>query len=174
MLMLHAGICVGGSDRSCMLYWKEEKKNTNSFCSFYFGDSCGDAMMKKADAFISIEYSLLIPGILAVFAIIIYMGLYLYNQCILQTNVYLLAVEGSEMSAENNKYILAENIQTLYGLRGDDITIKGSGTMTNPFSIFGMGNEKWNLRAEGEIEGYPLGEKMRLIKKALKVLKNSE
>ena len=131
-------------------------------------------MMKKADAFISIEYSLLIPGILAVFAIIIYMGLYLYNQCILQTNVYLLAVEGSEMSAENNKYILAENIQTLYGLRGDDITIKGSGTMTNPFSIFGMGNEKWNLRAEGEIEGYPLGEKMRLIKKALKVLKNSE
>lgn len=131
-------------------------------------------MMKKADAFISIEYSLLIPGILAVFAIIIYMGLYLYNQCILRTNVYLLAVEGSEMSAENNKYILAENIQTLYGLRGDNITIKGSGTMTNPFSIFGMGNEKWNLRAEGEIEGYPLGEKMRLIKKALKVLKNSE
>lgn len=147
--------------------------------------------MKKTDAFVSIEYSLLLPGILAVFTMIICMGLYLYNQCILQTNVYLLAVEGARLYAEDNqqklillqkkeqelyakKYILTENMQTVYNLKGNNITINGSGTMTNPFSVYGMGDKVWKLGAESKVGVYSPGERLRLMKNALKLLDDTE
>ena len=145
--------------------------------------------MKKVNAFVTIEYSLLLPGILMVFTMLVCMGLYLHNQCILQTNIYLMSMEGARLQKDNNdqrllslqkkeqklyreKYILAEDMQTTYEFEGDKIIITGSGNMTNPFAVFGLGEETWSLSAESKIKVSRPGKTLRLMKSALKLPDN--
>ena len=153
--------------------------------------SCRDVLMKRREmeAFISIEYSLLLPGILIMFTCLVCMGLYLHNQCVLQTNTYILSVEGArldgdtteqrigllqrkEMDIYNNKYILAEDMKTTYQLQGNKITISGNGRMANPFSILGLGKEVWTLSAESEFYLSSPADTLRLMKSVCGILEN--
>ena len=153
--------------------------------------SCRDVFMKRREvkAFVTIEYSLLLPGILIMFTCLIYMGLYLHNQCVLQTNTYILSVEGArvdgdtaeqrigslqrkELDLYNNKYILAEDMKTTYQLQGNKIAISGSGRMANPFSILGLGEEVWTLSTEREFYLSSPADTLRLIKRVCGILEN--
>ena len=162
-------------------------KNTNSFYSFFNGGSCGNAFFKRVEAFVTIEYSLLLPGIMAVFTMLVCMGLYLHNQCVLQTNIYILSIEGAEMYTDKaehrltylqkkeaglykEKYIMAEDIQTDYRLRGNNIVITGSGRMANPFWLFGIGETSWELKAESKVNVISPCDTLRLIKNSCKLL----
>ena len=143
--------------------------------------------MRRVEAFVTIEYSLLLPGIMAVFTMLVCMGLYLHNQCVLQTNIYILSIEGAGMYADNaehrltslqkkeaglykEKYVLAEDIQTAYRLRGNNMVITGSGRMANPFWIFGIGEMSWELKAESNVNIINPCEMLLLIKSAFKLL----
>ncbi|MBR4059244.1 MAG: hypothetical protein IKK03_05320 [Lachnospiraceae bacterium] len=169
------------------MYWKKRTKNTNSFYSFFNGSSCGNVFGKRIDAFVTIEYSLLLPGIMAVFTMLVCMGLYLHNQCVLQTNIYILSIEGAGMYADNaehrltslqkieaglykEKYILTEDMQTAYRLRGNNIIITGSGKMANPFWVFGVGEMSWKLNAESNVNIISPCETLLLIKSAFKLV----
>ena len=43
---------------------------------------------------------------MAVFTMLVCMGLYLHNQCVLQTNIYILSIEGAGMYADNAEHRL--------------------------------------------------------------------
>ena len=169
------------------MYWKKRKKNTSSFYTFFNDSSFRNAILRRVEAFVTIEYSLLLPGIMAVFTMLVCMGLYLHNQCVLQTNIYILSIEGAGMYAEKvehrittlqkkeaglykEKYILAKDMQTVYRLRGNSIVISGSGRMTNPFGIFGIGETSWELKAESDVYVISPCETLRLIKNTFKLL----
>lgn len=143
--------------------------------------------MKKLDAFVTIEYSLLLPVILTLFTMLVCIGLYLHNQCVLQTNVYILSIEGARLNVDdeeqrimllqkketelyNDKYILAEDMQTTYQIKGNEIAITGGGRMVNPFSLFGMGESAWELSAESKANVINPSETLRVIKNVRNLL----
>ena len=119
---------------------------------------------KTVGAFVTIEYTLLIPVLLLLYTCLIYMGLFLQNRCVLQANVYMLGVEASRFTATDpaekvarlqekegqlyHKYILAEELYNTYQIRGNFIYIRSNGQMANPFSVTGIGADTWNLSAE--------------------------
>lgn len=124
---------------------------------------------KEADGFITIEYTLLIPVLLVLYTFLVCIGLYQYNQCILRTNIYILGTEGSQLMNEEassrvamiqemeellyyDKYLLAEELQTAYSVSGNHIEICGSGKMTNPFAVWGLGETSWELKASCKLE----------------------
>lgn len=138
---------------------------------------------KKVKAFVTIEYSLLLPVLLLVFTFLVYIGVYLHNQCVIQTNMYILAVEGARLSANDtsrrisllqeqekklykDKCILTENIQTTYKVEGNKLIISGSGQMINLFWKLGMGEDFWQLSAESSVCINNSWNTLMLLKKA--------
>ena len=136
---------------------------------------------KKLKAFVTIEYSLLLPVLLLIFTFLVYIGVYLHNQCVIQTNMYILAVEGARLSADDtsqrisllreqekklykDKYILTEKLQTTYRVVGNKLIISGSGQMTNPFWKFGIGEDFWQLSAESIVHINNSWDRMRQLK----------
>lgn len=136
---------------------------------------------KHVNGFITIEYTLLIPLLLMLYTFLVCMGLYQYNQCVLRTNIYLLGVESLELADEDatakitalkkiekqlyyDKYILTENLQTVYSARGNHIAISGSGTMFNSLAEWGIGEENWYLEASCAVNTVNAAEIMRLCK----------
>lgn len=116
---------------------------------------------------VTIEYTLLLPSLIVVYVFLIAMLLYSYNQCLLTTNLYLIANQGPEiknLDAEEKvvllkekesklyykKYILVEDLQTSYLIKGDKIEIKGIGTMINIFDNWGLREDGWKVRAKCE------------------------
>ena len=136
---------------------------------------------KNIDGFITIEYTLLIPVLLILYTFLICMGLYQYDQCLLRTNMCLLGSEASCMANEEasskvallqeieenlyyDKYLLVDEMQTVYSVKGNDIKVSGSGRMLNPLNVFGIGEEMWNLNAVCEAEAVNAAETLRLCK----------
>lgn len=135
---------------------------------------------KTVGAFVTIEYTLLIPILLLLYTCLVYMGLFLHNRCVLQTNVYMMGVEGSHLPATDpaekvarlqekegqlyHKYILAEEDYSTYQVRGNYIQIKSNGQMANPFSVAGIGADTWILNAECQITTISPVDTLRLCK----------
>ena len=65
--------------------------------------------MKKDNAFVTVEYSLLLPILFLIYAVLIYVGIYQYNECLLQNDAFLYAIEGEE-APYSDKYILVEEM----------------------------------------------------------------
>ena len=72
---------------------------------------------KKIGAFVTIEYSLLFPLIFMLFSFLVYIGIYLYNRCIFQSNIYIMAIEAARIDEENQKIPLQEFSKNKYLLR---------------------------------------------------------
>ncbi len=144
---------------------------------------------KRVGAFITIEYTLLIPVLLLLYTCLIYMGLFLHNRCVLQANVYMLGLEGSRLTAAEpaekvvwlqskekqlyHKYILAEELYSTYHVQGNNIQISSSGQMANPFSVVGMGASTWTLNAECEVTAMSPVNTLRLCELACSFLENA-
>ncbi len=141
--------------------------------------------------FVTIEYTLLLPVLLIVYTFLIGIGLYQYNQCLLDTNVYLLAGKGADLYGISSdeqvkrlqqlegrlyydKYFLAENIATMYQIRGNHITISGSAEMSNPLAAFQIGEEKWQLYTECTVNLINPAETLRLCKAVYSILEKEE
>lgn len=144
---------------------------------------------KKLDAFVTIEYTLLLPVFMMLYTVLIYIALFLYNQCVLQTNVYLLGMEGACFTARNatqtidwlqnkekhlynQKYLLAEGLEMRYRVQGNQIEITGSGHMPNPLSAVGLGEEMWDLNAYSKATVISPVNILRLCEKARELLQN--
>ena len=66
--------------------------------------------MKKIDAFVTVEYALLLPVILFVYCFLIYISIYQYNVCLLQNDAYFYASTGEHMPYAN-KYLWIEEME---------------------------------------------------------------
>lgn len=135
---------------------------------------------KTVGAFVTIEYTLLIPVLLLLYTCLIYMGLFLHNRCVLQANAYMLGVEGSRLTAMDpaekvnwlqekeaqlyHKYLLAEELCSTYQVQGNYIQISSNGQMANPFSVAGIGADTWNLNANCQISTISPVDTLRLCK----------
>ena len=136
---------------------------------------------KSVGGFVTIEYTLLIPVLLVLYTFLICMGLYQYNSCILRTNISILGTEGAQLAKDSattklaklkekeaqlyyDKYLLAIGMQTTYSIQGDRIEIIGEGQMTNPLTVFGIGEENWQLSAVSERIAVDPTEVLRLSK----------
>ena len=138
-------------------------------------------------AFVTIEYTLLIPVLLFLYTFLIYMGLFLHNRCVLQANAYLLGVEGSHLTVTDpaekvarlqekerqlyHKYILAEELSCTYQVRGNYIYISSNGQMVNPFSLAGIGADIWSLNADCQTITISPADTLRLCKAGRNFLK---
>lgn len=138
--------------------------------------------MKKKEiaAFITVEYTLLLPILIMMYGFLIYMGLFMYNRCILQTNAYLLNTESVEsiekngilkiQEIEEQKILLAENVSFQIGMQQGKMHIKGAASMSNPFYKAGIGKEYWELSVYSESDVINPVNILRLCKAATRAL----
>lgn len=142
---------------------------------------------KKVKAFITIEFALLIPVILLFYTVLVYVVLYWYNQCILQTNMYLLCMESiKEQDSEqklifikdkqhqlyNEKYILISELETEFCIRKKELSVTTSGTMSNLLEGTGLLHKAWKLQAQGSIKTTSPAQTLHLCKEGIKFLHN--
>ena len=116
---------------------------------------------------VTIEYTLLLPVLLAVYTFLIAMAIYQYNECLLMSNLYIIGNQRMELARLDGeeqvnllkgrtarlyyeKYILVEVMQTKYSIKRKHIEITGIGKMRNPLAVIGIGNEEWTIRARCE------------------------
>lgn len=119
--------------------------------------------MKKVEAFVTLEYSLLLPVLCLLYTVLIYVGLYQYNQCLFQNDMYHIAIDGAGVTYQN-KYILAEDMQIDYSQRGNKISIKGKGKMRSPIFFMGIGEEYWYFQSDLEVWQHSPTNVLRLCK----------
>lgn len=119
--------------------------------------------MKRVEAFVTIEYSLLLPMLCLLYVFLIYVGIYQYNQCLFQNDTYFTALEGSN-SPYQNKYLLAEDMKLDYSRRGNRLYISGEGKMHSPISLWGIGEEYWYFQSELEVQEHSPTNLLRLFK----------
>ena len=119
--------------------------------------------MRKVSGFVTIEYGLLIPLLYMLYTFLIYVAIYQYNQCLLQTDSCFVAL-GQQTIVYENKYLLAEDIQIDYTHKGNELYVKGKGSMSSPLFFIGIGEKNWYLQSEVEAEVYAPTKILRFFK----------
>lgn len=142
---------------------------------------------KSVKGFITIEYALLLPVILLLYTVLVSVALYWYDQCILQTDVYLLCIESLEQSDSSEKislvkkkqeqlyrekYLGVSELRTNYLIDRNELNINGEGSMPNLLTGIGTLHGVWSLQAEGRIRTENPADTLRLCKENLRRLQN--
>lgn len=136
----------------------------------------------RSDAFVTIEYSLLMPVLLCMYTFLVYIGLFQYNRCLQQTNTFILGIEKEEQvelgalkqkeeQLYHEKYLLLDKLETTYCLKGTYGVLQSNAVMANPFACIGVGEENWVLQAECRVNNLSPAEMIRLCKTAGELLK---
>ena len=124
-------------------------------------------LKKRMKGSVTIEYTLLLPVLFIVYTFLIAVALFQYNQCLITTNVYLIGNQSMELARQDgegkmkilkekasrlyyDKYILIEDVQTAYSVKGSRVEIVGSGKMKNALNSVGIGEESWEFYAKFE------------------------
>ncbi len=118
--------------------------------------------MRKIQAFITIEYTLLLPILTLLYVFLIYIGLYEYNASLLLADTYFLALEG-EINYEN-KYLLAEHVQIDCIQKGNALNVVGRGSMRSPLAMMGIGAKDWQFQTSLDIQKHSATKVLRLLK----------
>ncbi len=139
------------------------------------------ALKKYIKGSVTIEYTLLLPILLVVYTFLIAVALFQYNQCLLATNLYLVGNQGMELARQDGenkirvlkekaaslyheKYIMVEDVQTTYSIKGNHVEIVGIGKMRNLLNAVGIGEESWELYAKCEQDVLDATNILRLYK----------
>lgn len=119
--------------------------------------------MKKVDAFVTVEYALLLPVLFLIYAVLIYIGIYQYNACLLQNDVYFCAMEEAS-TAYANKYMLMEEVGVEVHQKANQLSIVGKGKMGTPFVVWGVADEFWSLEHTLEVQKHSPQNILRICK----------
>lgn len=122
--------------------------------------------MKKANAFVTIEYSLLLPVLFFMYVILVYIAIYLYDFCLLQNDVRLVAM-GNEKPGYQNKYLLVEELEIFHTKDGDKTFVTGVGELVSPLFVLGIGKEEWFFQSEVEVDTQSPVHVLRSLKEIL-------
>lgn len=131
---------------------------------------------KELDAFITVEYTLMLPMLVLVYAFLIYMGLFMYNRCILQANTYLLSILASESMDKDaierveritqQKLLFSDDVVYEIQMRQNRCYISGRTCMSSPLGAMGIGSEYLELTAHSEAVRRSPANILRLCKAA--------
>jgi hypothetical protein len=130
---------------------------------------------------VTIEYTLLLPILMVVYTFLVVVALFQYNQCLLETNLYLIGNQGMELARQDGegritvlkskaarlyqeKYIMVEDVRTMYSVKGNHVEIVATGKIRNPLNFIGLGEEVWELYAKCEQEVLDTTSILRLYK----------
>lgn len=115
---------------------------------------------KELEAFITIEYTLMLPILILLYAFLIYIGLFMYNRCILQVNTYLLSNQSTEAMGRDavekvekitkQKVLCCDDVVYEIHMRQNGCYISGGIRMQNPLGKMGIGTEYLELSAYSE------------------------
>lgn len=141
-------------------------------------------LKRNIDAFITVECSLLLTVILMVYAFLIGIGIFLYHQCILQSDIGILAVEGASMAGYDvqtvvkelqkvesrlykEKYYMAEIPKIKISVSDSIIYMEGNGKVNSPVFAYGIGNAEWKIYSECTIQRNNPKKTIRLCKRVI-------
>lgn len=117
--------------------------------------------MKKIDAYLTVEASLVLPIVIMVILLIIYLLFFQYDRCLMEQNTGILALrgctdqfaEGKELVAKlviqsqksDNRYLAWNMEDAQITLKGNSVSVKRSGTLIFPFQrlMFWNGDGNW-------------------------------
>ncbi len=139
---------------------------------------------KELGGFITVEYTCLIGVIFLIYCFLLSVGLFWYNQCILQSNVKMLALEGLHMAdydAEektealqqkekrlyHEKYLFAEEVSCSRKIIGNYIRITGKGFVGNTLYSMGIGDKRWKLSHSCDVVALQSADTLRMCKHIL-------
>lgn len=127
---------------------------------------------QKQNGYFTVEAALIMPSVVCILALLCYLGFFMYNQCLLQQDTYILGLRGSIAeglgSEETAVYVLKQAEELLpkyYAVSKMDKTVKAevgkitvtlSCEMKVPFAFFAWEGEKmssvWKISEEKEID----------------------
>lgn len=180
MLVLVGCIDFDSSNGSDIMHQKKRKRALSAICSFCDIGTYRNVFMKKLPAFVTLEYTLLLPVIMIFYIVLIYMGLYQHNRCVMQINTYIMATEGSKQYERDSerifsvlrqkyqylgKYLLVEEAELKCQLGQNQLVVTESGAMSNPLHVFDVGEAEWSLQAEAKANLLLPIERMRFVRK---------
>lgn len=106
--------------------------------------------MDDLKGYMTLEASLIIPGVIFLFVFIIYSSFYLYDRCVIFQDSCAYAVRAADRqeSAETlseylnanaaaqygNRYIASDKLEHIYKISEDDVTVKASGRLPCGFA----------------------------------------
>lgn len=153
---------------------------------------------KTADGYFTVEASMIVPLIICLISFIFYLTFYLYNQCIVSQDAYLLAFRGSACNGYGNSSNLSrvcgkspEEVKQLvigqckeqFGKKyagihtfiseveadKKKVVVKVSGTMAAAFTERLLPHKYWNFHATGQAERICPTECIRKVRMAKKI-----
>lgn len=130
---------------------------------------------------VTVEYTLLLPILLIVYIFLIDVAIYQYNECLLTSNLYLIGNQRMELARYGDdekisllkkraaklyyeKYLLVEDMQTKYSVKGGHVEITGSGKMRNPLALVGIGDKAWRISVSCEQDVLDVTNILRIYK----------
>lgn len=117
--------------------------------------------MKKFDAYLTVEASMMLPIVIAVILLTIYMLFFQYDRCLMEQNAGKLALRGCTLqladgqelirqltvqSQEKDNRFLAWNMEEIQiALKRNRVSVKCSGELAFPFQglVFWSGDRIW-------------------------------
>lgn len=123
---------------------------------------------KEKNAYMTIEASLIIPFILGGIVFIIYLGLYLYNACVMKQAAYIAVLRGSQLTDASsgeveiyveqqleklleNQILARENIRQEIKVSAHKVKIGLNTDIKMPFAEFTSSvTELWKIKSEAE------------------------
>lgn len=141
-------------------------------------------LKQDTDAFITVECSLLLTVIFIVYTFLAGIGIFLYNQCILQSNIGILAAEGVSMVGADEqtvveelqkvesrlykeKYYMKELPIIKISVSGNQLYVEGNGNLDNPVFNYGIGTAEWRIHSEWTILRNNPKKTVRLCKRVI-------
>lgn len=138
-------------------------------------------MRKRMPAYLTLEFTLLLPALLVVYMALTETALFLYNRCLLRENAELLLLQTARDWEEglwddggfqnrvsrlaDHKYLFLQERSAECRQDGTVITVTVRGQMCNVFHALGLGEAYWALEAEASGTLLNRKEMMRMIRR---------
>lgn len=124
---------------------------------------------KRKNAYMTIEASLVIPFIIGGILLLLYLGFYLYNSCVIQQAAYIAALRGSQLlnassseietyvqqQLENlliNQILAEENIEKEVSVSAGKVKARINSNMKMPLTEWiSLRIDFWSIESEAEV-----------------------
>lgn len=142
---------------------------------------------KKVKGFITVEFALLIPVILLIYTVLFCAVLYWYDECILQTNMYLLCMESLEQQGStqklafvkdkqrqlyNEKYILVSELESSYRIQKNELHVSSTGNLPKILKGIDQSQKTWELYAQSSVKVSSAADILRLCREGIELWQN--
>lgn len=139
---------------------------------------------QRQNAYFTVEAAMVVTITVCVIVLLIYLGFFQYNRCLMEQDMGALALKGCTILAENKeelmrelkqhegkinwkKYIMWKDVKTEMELAGETVKVSGGGILKIPFRNIYGGKEKnrWRVSVTYENQRIDPVSSIRLYRK---------